>query len=163
VRSLTYYSSDLLSLSQIFTRNAFGSFRDIVKEVAYSPMMGEFLTFMNNRAYASSGTYPDENFAREVMQLFTLGLDKLNRDGSPILDASGAPIPAYDNDGAWARGAETSLDSYNLRFRPSNPTTRYHDVRKDLDRLLSLGQHAREPGARWIGGRRSDDYQERLA
>jgi uncharacterized protein (DUF1800 family) len=56
----------------IFTRNAFGNIRDIVREVAYSPMMGEFLTHVNNKGYAASGSYPDENFAREIMQLFTV-------------------------------------------------------------------------------------------
>jgi cullin-associated NEDD8-dissociated protein 1 len=82
----------------IFTRHAFGNFRNIVRDVAYSPMMGEFLTHKNNKAYAASGTYPDENFAREIMQLFTLGLHKLNLDGTPILGTNGEPIPAYDND-----------------------------------------------------------------
>jgi cullin-associated NEDD8-dissociated protein 1 len=53
-----------LNYYDIFTRHAFGNFKDIVREVAYSPMMGEFLTHVNNRAYASSNTYPDENFAR---------------------------------------------------------------------------------------------------
>jgi cullin-associated NEDD8-dissociated protein 1 len=56
----------------IFTRHAFGKFRDVVREVAYSPMMGRFLSSVNNAAYAWSKSYPDENFAREVMQLFTV-------------------------------------------------------------------------------------------
>jgi hypothetical protein len=87
-----------LQYYDIFTRHAFGNIRDVVRDVAYSPMMGEFLTHKNNKAYAAAGTFPDENFAREVMQLFTLGLHKLNLDGTPILGEDGDPLPAYDND-----------------------------------------------------------------
>jgi uncharacterized protein (DUF1800 family) len=49
----------------IFVRNAFGNYRDILKEVAYSPLMGDYLTYRANRAFASNRNFPDENFARE--------------------------------------------------------------------------------------------------
>ena len=53
-------------------RNAFGNMRDILQEVCSSPMMGGYLTFEGSASLASSGTDPDENFARELMQLFTV-------------------------------------------------------------------------------------------
>lgn len=82
----------------IFVKNAFGNFRDMLGEVTWHPSMGYYLTHVDNKAFHVSGTYPDENYAREVMQLFTIGLWMLNQDGSLILDDHGEPIPTYDND-----------------------------------------------------------------
>ena len=56
----------------IFVRHAFGNFRDVLREVAYSPMMATYLTFLENKGIAYDYSYPDENFAREIMQLFTM-------------------------------------------------------------------------------------------
>jgi len=81
----------------IFVRNAMGSYRDVLKEVSYSPMMATYLSFMNSKSLAESGSAPDENYAREVMQLFSIGLWQLNRDGTRKLDADGEAIPTYDS------------------------------------------------------------------
>ncbi|WP_022694472.1 DUF1800 domain-containing protein [Ponticaulis koreensis] len=83
----------------ILTRNALGNFRDLLDEVTYSPAMGEFLTYLQNqRGDPDTGRMPDENYAREVMQLFTIGLIELNNDGTPRLDGNGQPIETYTND-----------------------------------------------------------------
>ena len=82
----------------IFVRHAFGNFGDILREVTYSPVMGDYLTYKRNRAFDSDGAYPDENYAREIMQLFTIGLWRLNADGSRMLDSEGKPIPTYSNE-----------------------------------------------------------------
>jgi len=82
----------------IFVRNAFGNFRDVLREVTYSPVMGDYLTYKRNRAFDSDGAYPDENYAREIMQLFTIGLWQLNPDGSKKLDTNGNAIPTYSNE-----------------------------------------------------------------
>ena len=58
-----------MSYYDIFVRNAFGNFRDILREVTYSPVMGDYLTYKRNRAFDSDGVYPDENYAREIQQL----------------------------------------------------------------------------------------------
>lgn len=85
-------------------RHAFGNYRDILREVAYSPLMAEMLTFLNsestNYIWETEGRvqYADENFAREVMQLFTTGLYSLENDGRWILDDDGGPIQTYTND-----------------------------------------------------------------
>lgn len=77
---------------------SFGSFREVLNHVTYSPTMGFYLSHLNNRkSDPATNRFPDENFAREVMQLFTIGLWKLNPDGSHQLDESGKSIPTYDN------------------------------------------------------------------
>jgi hypothetical protein len=92
---VTYYD--------IFVRNAFGNYFDILKEVTYSPMMSEMLSYLNGQStgyeYITNNRlqYADENFAREVMQLFSIGLNKLNNDGTLQLDGDGHPIRSYTN------------------------------------------------------------------
>lgn len=82
----------------ILLRNAFGNYKDILTEVTYHPAMGYFLSHLNNaKSDPAANRRPDENYAREIMQLFTIGLYELNMDGSRKLDANGDPIPTYDN------------------------------------------------------------------
>ncbi|NOY50417.1 MAG: DUF1800 domain-containing protein [Chlorobi bacterium] len=82
----------------IFLRNAFGSYLDILHEVALHPAMGVYLSHFNNpKSNPEQNIHPDENFAREVMQLFTIGLYELNQDGSHKTDNDGNEIPTYDN------------------------------------------------------------------
>lgn len=84
---------------RIFLRNAFGNFRNILKEVTLSPAMGRFLNMANNdKPNPAKGIEPNENYAREVLQLFSIGLWQLNVDGTLKLDAKGQPIPSYDQD-----------------------------------------------------------------
>ena len=80
---------------RILRDNAFGNYRDVIKAVTLSPAMGRFLNMANNnKANPAKGTVPNENYARELMQLFTLGLTQLNMDGSPVLQ-NGVPVPTY--------------------------------------------------------------------
>jgi uncharacterized protein (DUF1800 family) len=84
---------------RIFLRNAFGNFRDVLKEVTLSPAMGRFLNMANNdKPNPAKGIEPNENYAREVLQLFSIGLWQLNLDGTLKLDAKGQPIPTYDQE-----------------------------------------------------------------
>lgn len=78
--------------------NAFGNFRDLLYEVTMHPMMGFYLSHINNpKSNAALNIHPDENYAREIMQLFSIGLFKLNLDGSRMQDANGNDIPTYNN------------------------------------------------------------------
>ena len=77
--------------------DAFGNFRQLLEDVTLNPMMGQFLSMLGNDK-GNATTDPDENYAREVMQLFTIGLWQLNDDGSQKLDGSGQPIATYSND-----------------------------------------------------------------
>lgn len=82
----------------ILLQNAFGNYRDILEEVTYHASMGVYLTHMNNyKSNIETNQFPDENYAREIMQLFTIGLNLLNDDGTVIVDSLGLPVPTYDN------------------------------------------------------------------
>jgi len=75
--------------------NAFGNFRTLLERITFNPGMASFLTFLNNRrANPATGSMPDENYARELMQLFTIGLNRLNMDGTLQL-SGGQPIDTY--------------------------------------------------------------------
>lgn len=76
--------------------NAFGNYRTLLEQVALHPMMGVYLTHLaNQKEDAATGRTPDENFAREVMQLMSIGVQELNTDGTVRRDANGAVIPTY--------------------------------------------------------------------
>lgn len=81
----------------ILAQHAFGNYRDLLKAVTLNPMMGEYLSMVRNeKADLNRNIRPDENYAREKMQLFSIGLVQLNLDGSIKLDAQNNPIPTYD-------------------------------------------------------------------
>jgi uncharacterized protein (DUF1800 family) len=78
---------------------AFGNFRTLLTNISTNAAMGSFLTFLGNRrANAATGSVPDENYARELMQLFTIGLLRLNADGTVQTGAGGAPVETYTQD-----------------------------------------------------------------
>jgi uncharacterized protein (DUF1800 family) len=80
-------------------RNAFGNFRTLLQDVTLHPMMGLYLSHLRNQKEdPSRGRVPDENYAREVMQLFTIGLYELNLDGTVRLDGRNEPIETYTNE-----------------------------------------------------------------
>ncbi|MFK3649003.1 DUF1800 family protein [Lysobacter enzymogenes] len=72
-----------------------GNFRALLEAVTLNPAMGIYLNTRGNRKADAGGRQPDENFAREVMQLFTIGLHQLQADGTPRLDPQGRPLEAY--------------------------------------------------------------------
>ncbi len=81
---------------RLFRDNAFGNYRDIMKALTLSPAMGNYLNMANNnKGNTALGTSANENYARELMQLFTIGLTQLNPDGSPVLDSNKQPVPTY--------------------------------------------------------------------
>jgi uncharacterized protein (DUF1800 family) len=90
-RNSSYY--DLLA------ENAFGNYRTLLEQVTLSPAMGQWLSHIGNQKEdLATGRLPDENYAREVMQLFSIGLWELNPDGTRKLNASNQPIPTYNQD-----------------------------------------------------------------
>jgi uncharacterized protein (DUF1800 family) len=93
-------SSDYFGVAEywdLLATHAFGNYRDLMRAVSLSPQMARYLTFLRNRkGDPASGRLPDENYARELMQLFTIGLIERNDDFSPVLDAQGRTIPTYD-------------------------------------------------------------------
>lgn len=90
------YSGSQASFHTMLEDNAFSNFRDILEKVALHPAMGVYLSHLqNDKEDPVSGRLPDENFAREVMQLFTIGKWMLYQDGTLQKDANGQPIPTY--------------------------------------------------------------------
>ena len=80
----------------LLNANAFGNFRRLLEDVSLSLAMGIYLNIEGSeKEDPTTGRQPDENYAREVMQLFTIGLNRLNLDGSPMLDNSGTPLPSF--------------------------------------------------------------------
>lgn len=78
--------------------NAFGNYRSLLEKVTLSPVMGHYLSmFKNQKPDPDENIRPDENYAREIMQLFSVGLIQLDGNGSPIL-SGGQPVPTYNQD-----------------------------------------------------------------
>jgi uncharacterized protein (DUF1800 family) len=122
----------IASFLDLLADNAFGNYRDILQGVSTHPAMGQYLTALANRG--DNGRTPDENYAREVMQLFTIGLFELNMDGTQKM-ANGAPLETYDMDDirglakvftGWSWGNEGTADPSNGRFagNPADPMRR---------------------------------------
>ncbi|NND90880.1 MAG: DUF1800 domain-containing protein [Granulosicoccus sp.] len=87
----------LANYYDILLRHAFGNYRDLLGEVTLNPVMGEYLSMKGNRrSEPGENIQPDENYARELLQLFSIGQVLLNEDGTPQLDSGGVPKPAYD-------------------------------------------------------------------
>ena len=78
--------------------NAFGNYRDLLEDVTYHPVMGAFLSSVaNDKGDPAAGIFPDENYAREVMQLFSIGVYQVNTSGRPLTE-DGVPIENYSNE-----------------------------------------------------------------
>jgi len=97
---LNQHPHGMAAYYDILVRNAFGNYRDMLTEVTLNPSMGFYLSHINNpKTFPELNIRPDENYAREIMQLFSIGLFELNNDGTRKTDPStGLWIPTYDND-----------------------------------------------------------------
>ncbi len=108
----------------MLAKHAFGNFRDLLLEVTLNPCMGFYLSHLNNpKEIPDENIHPDQNYAREIMQLFTIGLYQLNDDGTRKVDSSGNFIPTYNNNDIaemakvfTGLGIGTPLDSMDLYF-----------------------------------------------
>jgi uncharacterized protein (DUF1800 family) len=109
---------------QIFLDNAFGNYEDILTKVTLSAVMGDYLNMVNNDKPAN-GVSPNENYAREIMQLFSIGVSELNQDGTLILDAGGAPIPTYDQ-GAAIEGFAHVFTGWTYPVLPGIPARKHN-------------------------------------
>ncbi|WP_426104171.1 DUF1800 domain-containing protein [Massilia sp. TSP1-1-2] len=121
----------------LLEENAFGSYRTLLQQVSLSAPMGEFLTYRNNVKFnATTGAMPDENYAREIMQLFTIGLVQLNLDGTPKL-RTGLPTETYTLDDitglarvftGWNYDLTgTTTDTPDFKRRPMIQTATRHE------------------------------------
>ncbi|QNE00787.1 DUF1800 domain-containing protein [Vibrio vulnificus] len=96
--SLNGRAQELTHYYDMLLEHAFGNYRDLLEAVTRHPVMGDYLSMMaNQHADPQKNRFPDENYAREVMQLFSIGLYQLNQDGTPLLN-NGALLPTYSQD-----------------------------------------------------------------
>lgn len=84
-------ASHMIAYHKVLSKNAFGKYDELMKEMTLNPTMGEYLDMAR-----STRTSPNENYPREILQLFSIGLFMLNQDGTLQLDGQGNPIPTYD-------------------------------------------------------------------
>ena len=144
----------------IFVANAFGNYRDILREVSASPLMGRYLTFIGNKAHAETGKFPDENYAREIMQLFTIGLYALNMDGTQQKDSTGLPITTYTNDDIMAFAKVwTGYSSQKMRSNIQNREEVTETPPNLIDPMKLNAMHRdRFPKTKLGGGHLGDGY-----
>ena len=99
VDAIGFYPAAMANYYDMLLRNAFGNYRALLYEATMHPCMGAYLSHLRNaKEDPERNLFPDENYAREVMQLFSIGLWQLNPDGTRQLDGQGRPIPSYTND-----------------------------------------------------------------
>jgi uncharacterized protein (DUF1800 family) len=109
----------LVNYYDILIKHAFGNYRDLLYDIAIHPVMGNYLSMMGSaKENPTTGALPDENFARELVQLFTLGLYQLNLDGSIKHDSeTGNPLPTYSqNDVQELARALTGWKNSDVEF-----------------------------------------------
>jgi uncharacterized protein (DUF1800 family) len=93
------HAAGMASYQNLLLDNAFGNFRELMEEVTLHPAMGIYLDMVNNaKGNAAAGTKPNENYAREFLQLFTIGTVQLNLDGAVRTNPDGEPLPTYSQD-----------------------------------------------------------------
>jgi uncharacterized protein (DUF1800 family) len=138
------------------TRDSLGNYYNVMKDVTLTPAMGHWLDMVNNDK-PGTGQHANENYARELMQLFTLGLSQLNPDGTAVVDGSGVPVPTYVQDDVMALGRSftgwtyptelgATLTKHNPEFYGGNmvPVESNHDTgaKTFLGQSVAAGQSA---------------------
>jgi Protein of unknown function (DUF1800) len=144
----------------IFINNAFGTYREVVGAVTFHGIMGDWLSHRGNqKENLSTNLFPDENYAREVMQLFTIGLYKLNDEGVQTLDAEGDPVPTYDQDdireyaqvftglGYNSSGGATGSGTFDNNVRFQFPMTMVNSAHDTSSKVLLHGTIAALPAS----------------
>lgn len=142
------YANEMRPWLMSLSNNAFGNFKTLLREMSLNPSMGKYLDMGNSVIPA-----PNENYAREVMQLFTIGTVMLNQDGSVQLDAAGKPIPTYDQTriaefaralSGWTYGGNSATGlNWESFATPLQPRDNYHDKKAKtllLGKVLPAGQ-----------------------
>lgn len=115
----------------MLARDAFGDYRKLLEDVTLHPAMGIYLSMLGNqKAVAGTNLRPDENYAREVMQLMSIGLQELNPDGTVKLDAGNQPIPTYDQ--TIIEGFARVFTGWKWACPSTNPACNFNNVRPEL-------------------------------
>ncbi|MGQ0700886.1 MAG: DUF1800 domain-containing protein [Panacagrimonas sp.] len=142
----------LTAYYDVLVNGAFGSYRELLEAVTLSPVMGAYLSMLSNpKPDPVTGTRSDENFAREVMQLFSIGTTQLEADGTVRRDASGTPLPTYTQDDivnlARALTGWSWNGAYDFQYGPRNWTTPMTPFR-----LYGITEQFHDTGSKTIVG-----------
>jgi hypothetical protein len=137
----------------ILAKQAFGNYKDLLLDISLNPIMGIYLSALNNpKADEKLNIRPDENYAREVLQLFSIGLNELNNDGSLKVDAQGKPIYTFDQDSikefsrvftGWSMSKTNNFGDYGAYAAPvsnTEPMKAYADFHDNGAKTLLNGQ-----------------------
>ncbi len=112
-----YEAYGMAAYQNLLLNDAFGNYRRLLEDVTRSPVMGHYLDMAaNDKPDAARGASPNENYAREVLQLFSIGLNQLNADGTLALNANGQPVPTYDQD--VIEGMASAFTGWTYPARP---------------------------------------------
>ncbi|MEO8306592.1 MAG: DUF1800 family protein [Pseudomonadota bacterium] len=123
----------------LLARDALGDYRKLLEDVTLHPAMGVYLSMLGNQqAVTGTNLRPDENYAREVMQLMSIGLVQLNTDGSAQLDAGGQPIPTYDQN--TIEGFARVFTGWKWACPSTNPTCTFTNTRPQLAPVAGYNQ-----------------------
>jgi uncharacterized protein (DUF1800 family) len=160
VGPLITYPDARISFYDTLVENAFSNFETLLQRVTYHPAMGKYLSYLGNAKAGMIGAHPDENYAREVMQLFSIGLYQLNDDGSYKVDQKGNPLHTYTqkdvtemakvftglSDANGMFPVEGSFDTHKGRTTPMEAFEEYHDKtqKKILGKTIPAGGTTKE-------------------
>ena len=135
------------SYYDVLAENAFGNYRQLVQRVTLHPAMGVYLSMLGNeKPNPALNIRPDENYARELMQLFSIGLVELNADGSEVLDGQNQPIPTYNQ--AIIEGFAHVYTGWNYAGAPSFQQARRNDANQTIPMQLYPAFH--DDGAKML-------------
>ena len=134
---------------QMLRDHALGTFEDLVTKYALAPFLGEYQNWLYNEP-ERDGLRPNENFARELMQLFTIGVTELNDDGTPRLDAAGVPLPTYTQ--ADIETLARVLTGFGFPPLPGR-TPEWRSTRYYVGDMVPFEDHHDKGPKRMLGGR----------
>ena len=120
------------SYMDLLNRNAFGNYRTLLGEVTLHPAMGYYLNMIESeKDDTAKGIHPNENYAREVLQLFSIGLAELNTDGSAKIGANGKPVPSFGEE--QVKGFAMAFSGWTFASQNPAKPKEFHDADENLD------------------------------
>ncbi|MFA6311205.1 MAG: DUF1800 domain-containing protein [Sterolibacterium sp.] len=119
--------------------NAFGNYETILTRITLSPAMGNYLDMVNNPKAVNASQQPNENYARELLQLFSIGLYQLNPDGSVHTDANGIAIPSYDEN--VIKGFAKALTGWTYAPLPGATSQSFNPIYYGADMIAVEKNH----------------------
>ncbi|MGP8098821.1 MAG: DUF1800 domain-containing protein [Steroidobacteraceae bacterium] len=140
-----YEAYGLADYQNVLLNDAFGNYRTLLQDVTLSPTMGHYLDMADSdETNPQNGTVPNQNYAREVLQLFSIGLVELNPDGTQQLDAAGAPIPTFD--GATIEGFASVFTGWTYPPLPGASSQWTNPI--NFDGTMALFPDHHQPGTK---------------